>query len=230
MTFYEAILELKIPTEFGTYSESDGLTPNAEYYINRVYDLAKKYNVNIDYAYGVSQLCFMIDGMDTVIKVAFNGMMEEWSDYDVEKDEYIWHEEFVPFDIDFCNKAYEIYNLAYIAGLENLFAKMDILGKTSNCDIIWTQEFVIPLSHSNNSSKKASEDSLKRATEIESERYIPFEAEWVALILDLYGEDKFRALVKFLDENNINDDFHYGNYGYTKEGFPMLLDYSGWRD
>ena len=58
-------------------------------------------------------------------------------------------------------------------------------------------------------------------------KYIPFEAEWIALAIDLYGERKVKRFLAFLEENNISD-FHHGNYGYTKDGCPMLLDYSSW--
>ena len=228
MTFYEAILNIDIPNEMGCYDESDGVTPDTDYYIDKVYDLARKMNIEIDHAYGVSQLCFIIKDSDTVLKVAFNGMMEEWSEYNPETEEYdIWKEDFNPFDIDYCSKAYEIYDLAYEAGIEEFFAKMGILGKTSSNDIIWTQEYVTPLSVNNSSSKKASEDSLKKAKKLENKRYIPFETEWIALALDLYGENKSKQLLAFLDENDIHD-LHHGNYGYTKDGYPMILDYSSW--
>lgn len=228
MTFYEALLGIEVPAEFGCYEESDGLTPDTEYYIDKVYALAKEYNIGIDYAYGVSQLCFIIEGTDTVVKIGFKGMMEEWEEYNEETgEEDNWHEKFSPFSFDYCNKAYEIYNAAYEEGVEEFFAKMEILGNTFTRDAIWTQEFVIPMSEKYNSSRKASEDSLKKAKELENKKYIPFEAEWIALAIDLYGERKVERLLDFLKKHDIHD-FHHGNYGYTKDGYPMLLDYSSW--
>lgn len=226
-TFYEAILGIEVPGEFGVYSESDGLTPAAEEYVDKVFDLAKEFDIELDYAYGVSQLCFIIKGANEVIKVGFNGMMDEWDDYDYEKDESNWKEEFNPFDFDYCSKAYEIYDAAYEEGLEMFFAEYKVLGVTFTNDTLWTQTFVTPISANSESSRKASEDSLKKAQSMSHEKYIPFNNDWLALAIDLYGERKVERLLAFLEDGNIHD-FHSGNYGYDREGFPKLLDYSSW--
>ena len=126
-TFYEALLEIEIPDEMGIYEESSELSPAAQNYVDKVLHLAKEMNINITYANGVSQLAFIIEGANEVIKIGFDGMIEEWDEWDNEEGDYIWHEEYSPFDIDFCSEAYKIYDLACEAGLENLFAKMDFL-------------------------------------------------------------------------------------------------------
>lgn len=227
MGFYKEILNIEVPAEFGCYSESDGLTPAAEEYVDKVYDLAKKFNIELNYNYGVSQLCFIIKGANDVIKVGFNGIMDEWDDYDYEKNESNWKEQFTPFDFDYCNKAYEIYNAAYEEGIEEFFAEYKILGVTFTKDTLWTQTFVTPISKNSESSRKASEDSLKKAKTMSKEKHIPFNNDWIALAIDLYSERKVERLLTFLEENCIHD-FHQGNYGYTKDGYPMILDYSSW--
>lgn len=226
-TFYEAILGIEVPDEFGCYSESEGLTPATDEYVNKVFDLAKEFNIELDYAYGVSQLCFIVKGAKEVIKVGFNGMMDEWDDYDYENEESNWKEEFNSFDFDYCSKAYEIYNSAYEEGLEMFFAEYKVLGVTFTKDTIWTQTFVTPVSKGSESSRKASEDSLKKAESMSNEKYIPFNNDWLALAIDLYGERKVERLLAFLEDGEIHD-FHSGNYGYDLEGFPKLLDYSSW--
>lgn len=227
MDFYKEILNIEIPDNFGCYSEREGLTPEADEYVDKVFDLANKCNIELDYAYGVSQLCFIIKGANEVIKVGFNGIMDEWDDYDYEKDESNWKEEFNPFDFDYCSKAYEIYDAAEQEGLEMFFAEYKVLGTTFTRDTLWTQQFVTPCSLNNQSSRHASEDSLKKAQSMSHEKYVPFNNTWLALAIDLYGETKVERLLAFLEDGSIHD-FHSANYGYDRDGLPKLLDYSSW--
>lgn len=46
-------------------------------------------------------------------------------------------------------------------------------------------------------------------------------------IYEYYGEDKYRKMICFVQENNIND-LHGGNFGYIN-GAPVIFDYSGYR-
>lgn len=227
MTFYEALLGIEIPDEMGVYEQSDDLSPAAQNYVDKVLDLARKMNINVDYANGVSQLAFIVEGANEVIKVGFDGMVNEWDEWDAEKEDYIWHEEYSPFDIDYCSKAYEIYDLAYEAGLGDLFAKMDILGKSFNNQIIWTQTYVTSISNGGKSSTQPSEESIIKAQEMSQKTYIPFQSKWCAAVIENYGIDTFKRLLTFIDEQDIHD-LHTGNYGYTKEGLPCILDYSSW--
>lgn len=227
MTFYEALLGIEIQDEFGIYEESDELTPNADLYVTKVFHLAKEMNIPIEYHYGASQLCFIIPGEDRVIKLPFDGQMEEWEDYNEETEEYdIWQESFHNFEIDYTAKTYDIYTLAVEAGVEEFFADIDILGLNFNNQLIYTQKYVKPRAEQT-TSKHPSEGSLRIARSLKQEKYIPFESDWIAVCIDMYGEEKFNKLMSFINELNLND-FHTNNYGYTKDGKPMLLDYCGY--
>lgn len=226
-TFYEALLGIEIPNEMGIYEESGELSPAAQNYVDKVLHLAKEMNINIIYDHGVSQLAFIIEETNEVIKVGFDGMIEEWDEWNEDEGDYIWHEEYSPFDIDYCSKAYEIYNLASEAGLENLFAKMDILGVNFNNQTIWTQTYVTSISDGGKSSTKPSKNSLDKAKEISQKIHVPFQSEWCAAVIENYGIEIFNQLLSFINEQNICD-LHTGNYGYTREGLPCILDYSSW--
>ena len=47
-------------------------------------------------------------------------------------------------------------------------------------------------------------------------------------VRSLFGEsEKIERLIEFLDDWNIND-LHSGNFGYTVDGTPKIIDYSGY--
>lgn len=226
MNIYDAILTIEVPSKMGIYSESDCLTSSTEVYIDKVLSAARDTNTIIAYANGASQLAFIIEGADRVIKIPFDGIMNEWEDWNPDTEEENYKEEFEPFDLDYTAKTYDIYQLAVEAGVSEFFADIDILGLSFNNQLIYTQKFVLPLGEDGSSSIDPSEDSLRKAKEMCRNRRIPFDYDWVATCLDLYGEEKFNQLLEFINEHRLND-FHSNNYGYTRDGKPMLLDYCG---
>lgn len=52
---------------------------------------------------------------------------------------------------------------------------------------------------------------------------------WISDFLEVYGEDNFDALGKFLDASDIND-LHAANVGYNEDAFPIIFDFSGFHD
>lgn len=235
--FYKELLQIPIPEEFGVYDDYDDLTSSTVDYVNEVYHLAEKFNLNIYHNYGVSQLCFTIEGEDRVIKIGFNGSLVSVCDCDEDDEdpsEANYYEEFEPFSCNYTELTDEIYCKAYNAMIDEFFADIQELGTTSNGVTIYTQKYVKPYSYFSQEERgiKTSPKSLKRASELwreYDEKYnrIPFQDDWVAAALEQYGEDKFKDLMAFIKENGLND-FHTNNYGYTKDGKVCLLDYCGY--
>ena len=233
--FYKELLQIHIPEDFGVYQDYDDLTSSTDDYVREVYHLAKKFNLNVYHAFGVSQLCFVIEGEDRVIKIGFEGSLVSICDEDCEgTSEDDWYEEFEPFSCNYTKLTDEIYCKAYNAMVDEFFADIQELGTTSNGVTVYTQKYVTPYSLVSQEERgiKTSAKSLKRANELwreYDEKYnrIPFRDDWVAAALEQYGEDKFKDLMAFIKENKLND-FHTDNYGYTKDGKVCLLDYCGY--
>lgn len=221
MTFYDAVLGIEIPDEMGVYYDSDELSSNAEMYLDKIRRLAKSMDVEYEYFCGASQLCIVEENADSVLKIPFDGIVKEWQD---DEDEDLWHKEFKYFETNYTFKTEELYTYAEEEGVEDFFAGIKCFGHTFNHQPIWVQTYVEPL---NNQciSKHPSKDSIERAKNIKS----PFDKSWVAVFLDIYGEKRFNDLIKFIKKFDIND-MHWGNYGYTRDGIPMILDYAGFNE
>ena len=226
MTLLDILKGLTVPDQMGVYEESDSLTSSAEDFIEEVLREAKLNNLKVTYFNGASQLVFIEEGGNRVYKFPFDGMMEEWDEYIEDKDDYEWHEAWRDFNTDYTAKTLKIYQYAVEEGVDEFFADIKEEAFSFNHCVIYSQAFVIPR---NNQCKSThpSEDSLNKAKKLSEFRHIPFSTDWTAVCIEIYGEDKFNQLLKFLDEYNVTD-LHQGNYGYTRNGVPMLLDYAGY--
>lgn len=223
MTFYEAILGIEIPNEFGIWEDDDSLTSSAECYVEKVLALAKSMNIKISYSYGVSQICFILENQPKVIKIGFDGRMYYNEYYDEETDSYIDSDpEFEEYSINYTEKAQSIYDLAVSKGVEEFFAKTELLGTTFCNQPVWAQEFVYPFDTQHTSTTKPS----KKSYDLAKKSYLPFSIEWIATAIEIYGEDKVKALSNFIEDNDLND-FHSGNYGWDLVGNPKIFDFSG---
>lgn len=50
---------------------------------------------------------------------------------------------------------------------------------------------------------------------------------WISCCLSLYGKRAVKSLCQFVQEHDIND-LHGSNVGYSREGKPIILDFSGY--
>lgn len=232
--FLQDLLQIPIPEEFSVYDDYDELTCVSDDYVNEVYKLADKYNLSLITNYGVSQLCFIIEGNENeVIKIGFEGSTCYVCDDDEITDESEYYGIFEPFDCNYSLKTETIFEKAKDAGVSEFFADIYEIGYTPNHKPIFLQKYVKPYSYFTDVEKarKTSPKSISRAKELDEEyikksNRIPFRDDWVAAALEQYGEDKFKDLMAFI-KNNYLSDFHTDNYGYTKDGKVCLLDYCG---
>lgn len=224
--FIAELMKLKVFPEFGVYEcDCEVLSPDAQTFENDVYDLARKYGIRIQTAYGVSQYVIILPDK-TVLKIPFRGFYygDPYAEDETEcNDDY-----FENFDNNYSEVAVEVYQDALLKGIGEMFSKIEKIGFTSNGHPIYKQEYAEPLCSKEIDVK---EDSLTKAREIEikSKRYLPFDTRWVALVIEKYGEEEIEKLMDFIEEEQIGD-FHGGNYGFTAAGAPIVFDYSDFNE
>lgn len=224
--FIAELMKLTVSPEFGVYeSDCEVLSPDAQTFESDVYDLARKYGIRIQTAYGVSQYVIILPDK-TVLKIPFRGFYygDPYAEDETEcNDDY-----FESFDNNYSEVAVEVYQDALLKGIEEMFSKIEKIGFTSNGHPIYKQEYAESLCSKEINVK---EDSLTKAREMEikSKRYIPFDTRWSALVIEKYGEEEIKKLMDFIDEEQIGD-FHNGNYGFNAAGDPIIFDYSDFID
>lgn len=132
------------------------------------------------------------------------------------------------FGNNYCETELFFYEEAVNYGVEKMFAAIEAFD-VLKCGIpVYKQTKVRPMNHTDSASRpKTSAHSKKMAEKYDT---LPFDKEWVAAAIEIYGEEFFKHFLTFIDEvyPGIGRDMHYGNYGYTLDGKPILLDYSGW--
>jgi len=222
--FIAELMKLRVPEEFGVYEcDCDTLSPNAQKFQDEVLDLARKMNIRVQIAYGVSQYVIILSDK-TVIKTPFQGFYygDPYAEDETEcNDDY-----FESFDNNYSEVAVEVYQDAILKGIEEMFSKIERIGFSSNGYPIYKQDYAESLF---SKEIKVKEDSLTRAKEIEDDRYLPFDTRWLALVIEKYGEEEINKLMDFIEEEQIGD-FHSGNYGFDAEGAPIIFDYSDFNE
>lgn len=224
--FIAELMKLTVSPEFGVYEDDcNVLSPDAQTFEADVYDLAGKYGIRIQTAYGVSQYVIILPDK-TVLKIPFRGFYygEPYAEDETEcNDDY-----FESFDNNYSEVAVKVYQDALLKGVEEMFSKIEKIGFFSNGHPIYKQDYAESLCSKEIDVK---EDSLTKAREIEikSKRYFPFDTRWVALVIEKYGEEEIEKLMDFIEEEQIGD-FHSGNYGFTAAGAPIVFDYSDFNE
>ena len=210
--------------QFGVYESSD---ENVE--VGNIADYLYFHHNELTVANGISKAVLISKEVDSVLKVPFLGMWyenynEETGDYD----EY-WEEFYGVPDGDYCMREVEVYEAAEEAGVEMFFAKTEFFGML-DCGLpVYKQVKVVPLNETDFSKiRKPSEKSVSKVEELYN--YEACDLDWKALALDYYGEELLKKFFDFINNDfpACGEDMHRGNYGYTLDGRPVLLDYSGY--
>ena len=78
--------------------------------------------------------------------------------------------------------------------------------------------------------KNYSKDSYVKAEEKQKDRdtwmWREFPIEWLATAIECYGIALVENFIYFCKDNCL-DDWHDGNYGWRKDGSPVVLDWAG---
>ena len=56
------------------------------------------------------------------------------------------------------------------------------------------------------------------------------DTKWLNTFIDCYGAYKLKQFLQFLENEDWDDDLSHNNIGYTKEGKPVLIDYSSYME
>ena len=173
---------------------------------------------------GATKMVIGFDDLDCVLKVPFQGSW--WDEYDDNNE--VCESHFSQFCYgDYCSYEEEIYFHAKEFGVAELFAKMECVA-TLKCGIPVYKQPKVRAFGDWGGSRTPSKDSVKRA---EQRRYdSPFCTSWTALVIDIYGEEFFDKLLTFITDicPETGSDWHQGNYGYTEDGLPVIIDYAGY--
>ena len=228
---------IRSKAELGTY-DCDDVCPEAEDMRDYVHWHGKKLNLgDIKVANGVSKIALVSDTLDYVLKVPMLGRFYERYDDNTQDDEDKYYSEFEEFQYgsgafhnDYCQKEVDIYWCAVEHGVDMLFAKTEFFD-VLNCGLtVYKQPRVVP--YNDSETKTASPAALATVKSNDNYKYAPCCEEWKALVIDFYGQEILDKFLDFIDNicPEVREDLHRGNYGYTLDGRPILLDYSGWGD
>lgn len=235
-----------IPNEFGTIDDSD----DDYYYWDVVHQAASAFpDLTYDgfenearWFMGASKLVFDV-GSSFVIKIPFIGSHEYCEEYDEELDEYTGEGEDIFSEFkgandadeddcwDYCAKEARVYQMAKEAGFGDFFLETKLYGGHRNCCYPFYIQEKAEEFYSGKKSHLSSEKSEQYAKShftynCNFNGVCRLPVEWTGRAIDLYGEDKVKDFLIFLKEAKISD-LHTGNIGYTKDGKPVIFDYSG---
>jgi hypothetical protein len=204
------ILYLDIPANFGT-DENYEITGEISYVMDQLDDTVKT-------AWGVSQFVIISNDWEEVIKIPFAGGYFYYDDDDEDADFEEWNK-------DYCQYSLDLYNKACTEKIDPIFAKMRFVGTAINGAKIYAQEKIM-IDHAS-SKIEYSEDSLNKVKNKQKNRVAGwgrFKRCWLAAAIDCYGEEVVNNFIKFCYDNDISDTHEY-NYGYRKDGSPVIFDY-----
>lgn len=218
---------------------------------NLITDELRAQRENLPYSFtfdhGISKLVLLIPHENFVIKIPFTGWYEEddydyayceWEDAEKEDNrgpEPVLEDFYCPFEFantpyitlpradDYCALEVAIYEDAIEEGVAQYLAKewkVDQIDEIS----IYAQERAKMLDD-DKFDATASEKTCKRCEQLSLRC---FNSMWIADFFEIYGEDEFVKLSKFLEKHRIHD-LHAGNLGYI-DNMPVIVDYSCYRE
>lgn len=229
------INNLYIPEELGEYRNQDESYSDSFFELE---DSLSSINRNCSVAYGATKCVVIPSDSNVVIKIPINGYFEideESGDkyfysYTEANDSYLKSESkesYIGHEDDYCRNEYYKYVKAVSAGFGDFFARLEVLQNEEGIEF-YIQEKIIP-KYNYEGDTRPSENSKNIIKSLGYEYNYMADEDWMAEIVDWYGEERALNFFKFLLDNNIND-LHYGNLAYTEEGKPILFDLAGYRD
>lgn len=215
---YKDLLDLYIPEGFGPDEEDyDYIIPDD---FQTVIDQLPK---NVYTKWGISQFVIIKDDWDMVAKIGFNGW-HVWEDYSE-------NTHFQPYNINYAQKSFHLYQEAQKRGIDPIFAEMVILGNAGDSTVYLQEKVKCDFASSwetGDCKRKFSDDShdyVVMRRRVGRGAWRMFESDWLAQAIDYYGKELVENLMFFLEEYRIYD-FHEGNYGYREDGTPVLIDWA----
>ena len=171
--------------------------------------------------YGATKLVIIMNDEDIVFKIPFN------STWDYNESDYSFFYGAPSISTwDYCEAEEERYNIAEENGFANYVAKTSMVYSTKNGVRIYTQPKCYGYSKEKRTSRKRLEVFKKWA-----KFNLPIlEPAWLNAFIDHYGAYKLKKFLKFLIDEEWDDDLSGPNIGYTATGEPILIDYSSYME
>ena len=181
--------------------------------ICEIQDLVEANQIN----FGCTKLVlFYNDFPDLVIKIPFKGV----KNYDDYEDEYYYED----FDTDYCALESSNYSKSFSSGINDMFAATYFLANINNIPVYVSEKITCDvILKPSNALKTATTLINKSDFLVNDSRLNPTT---VSVFIKDYGLKKVLKLLKFLEENNIND-LHGGNVGFNSNNSICFIDYSG---
>lgn len=164
-----------------------------------------------------------------VIKIPFKGSYCEYKE-DEEDEEYefcgaehgLW---------DYCYEEMVRYEIAKEYKMEKYFMKVELLGTVRGYPIYIQKKCTVFLNSDEYSYPKDSL-SIKNLTDKIFNKYNLFtkiNSDWLIIFQSYYGEKKLVSFLKFITDNQWDDDLHSRNIGFSGN-HPVLIDYGSYYD
>ena len=218
-----------LPEQFGVVCSND--YPDEPVYYSSIKKAVKDIDAKALVYFGMSKLVIVSPNLNGyVIKIPFNGCYQETFYEDEDNDEMEWCDFYFATGsdpADYCLTEYE-NNIDLRNKHFNPFVAKTLFYMEKDGFRIFLQEQVIPFNNYWPSSQP-SKKSKKIAKEWRKQKKHYMNSDWVASCIDFYGKKKTEKFFYYCEncDEDIVHDMHDGNFGYRKDGSPVLLDYSG---
>ena len=209
---------------------------------------------SIEAHYGYSRLALVFNDEDFVIKIPFTYSIDEdfclseedmikdkeeygYKDnefyYDEYDDAYYYLGKYTGLDeySDYCDQEVDFYYQAKDEGLEEFFAEEWYLGSINGVPFYAQIKAVSFDDYDREDNQNSVFSTRKKEIEKASDTIKKLDKEycyrtglWFATVFALYGEEKFKSLMLFLDTWDIHD-LHDGNLGFINDK-PVIFDYT----
>ena len=215
-----------LPQHFGiSYLKEDGLG-----IMDTLLEKLTSLDPGVTIDYGISKMVIISPILDVVIKIPFSGYFND--DFDEEATDDYWNDFLFaeePDHNDYCFSEYRKYRTLKKKKL-NCFVAKTVYYTTIDGVRIFLQEKVTPCAYLKKDSYKPSVKSYKIASNLCKENSLSINLEWTANCIDKYGKHKVKKFLSYCRDvdTNILADMHSGNFGYRKDGTPVLLDFSNY--
>ena len=196
----------------------------ASNWVSHIYDEIKlDYPNSICFSSGATKGVLIPVEEDYVLKIPF---FCEYESYSEQYLEFYGADE--PEGKDYCMVEIIKYEQVKEAGLEDCFAKIEILGRVNDRPI-YIQEKATEIFSDDREAAFYSE-AIKESTKAKCQELNVdcFNACWISDFLNYFSEEVFIKLQDFLYNNRIWD-LHSGNLGYIGDR-PVIIDWGGYNE
>lgn len=177
---------------------------------------------NFDWEDGATKLVIIPENTDYVIKIPFNA---EYDEYDKEYHEY---------SQNYCETERSLYNKILFETnplFAQFFLPLTFVEEFKNWEI-----YIQPKCQAYNNtgekerSKSYSVNSMEKVKSKKLRYYIALPEDWLAAVTEVLKDVRLvKEFIDVLDEYDITNDLHQGNFGYCN-GKPVIFDYAGFYD